>query len=155
MSITYDELLNNIKRLIRPALGDRDYLLSSPPVTRKDRIWFVKEPRLNDPLYRIVEIQPSGLSQNEITRIAINLARRAYFDYDYPPEGIMREGSFHVRLTPWLWGEKNPHEDASWWYVNPPEEFDNKLNDILDKIIHYGIPFLEDMNSTQTSWLEG
>ncbi len=153
MTITFDELLDSIKRVIKPGLEPRDYLLSLPPVTRQDRIWFLKEPSLDDPLYRIIEFQPSGIAQNEITRVAINLARRSYFDFDYPPEGATRKGSFHVRLTPWLWGEKNPHEDSSWWYVNPPEEFDNKLNDMLAKIIMYGIPFLEDINSTQTSWI--
>jgi hypothetical protein len=153
MSITFDELLDGIKRVIKPALEPRDYLLSSPPVTRKDRIWFVKEPRLDDSLYRIIEFQPSGIAQNEITRAAINLARRSYFDFDYPPEGAIRKGSFHVRLTPWLWEEKNPHDDSSWWYVYPPEEWGDKLNDMLAKIIKYGIPFLEDINSTQTSWI--
>jgi hypothetical protein len=154
MSITYDELLDSIKRVIKPALESRDYLLSSPPVTRKDRIWFVKELRLDDPLYRIIEFQPSGIAQNEITRVAINLARRSYFDFDYPPEGAIRKGSFHVRLTPWSRGEKSGDSDL-WWYVNPLEEFDDKLHDMLAKIIKYGIPFIEDMSSTQTSWLPG
>ncbi len=154
MSITHDELLDKIKRIIQPTLEGRHYLLSSPPVTRKNRIWFVKEPRLDDPLYRIVEFQPSGFSQNEINQVAINLARRTYFDFDYPPEGAIRKGSLHVRLTPRLWGEKSGDADL-WWYVNPLEELDDKLNDMLEKIIKYGLPFLEDMNSTQTSWLRG
>ncbi len=151
MSITHDELLAQIRRIIKPDLESRGYLLSSPPETRNTLIWFVREPRSNDPLYRIVEFQPSGFSQDEITRVAINLARRSYFDY--PPEGAILTGSFHVRLTPWLWGEKNPHEDYSWWYVNPIEEFDSKLKDMLVKILMHGIPFLEDVNSSQTSWI--
>jgi hypothetical protein len=153
MSISYAELLDKLKREMQPALEHRGYLLSSPPVTRNSMIWFVKEARRDDPLYRIVEFQPSGLSQKEINRIAINLARRSYFDFDYPPEGAIQKGDLYVRLTPWLWGEKNVASDSSWWYINPPEELDDKLNDMLAKIINYGIPFLEDLNSTQTSWL--
>jgi len=143
MSITYDELLDMIKRIIQPALEPRDYLLASPPLTRKSMIWFVKEPRLNDPLFRIVEFQPSGFSQDEITRFAINLARRSYFDFDDPPERTIREGYLYTRLTPLLWGEKNGASD-SWWYINPLEELDSKMNDLLGKIISFGIPFLEE-----------
>ena len=114
-------------------------------------IWFMKEPTSNDPLFRIVEFQPSGFSRKEITRVAINLARRSYFDFDYPPEGAMQKSDLHVRLTPWLWGEGKPYVDDNWWYVNPLDELDDKLNDMLAKIIKYGIPFMEDMNSTNES----
>jgi hypothetical protein len=110
-------------------------------------IWFVKEPTLNDSLYRIVEFQPYGFSRKEITRIAINLQRRSYRDYDNPPKGARQKTDLHVRLSPRLW-EENSIDGDFWWYVNPLEEFPDKLNDMLAKIINYGIPFLEDINST-------
>src|SRR5215208_4930865 len=115
MSITYDELLDQIKRVIKPALEPRGYILSSPPVTRKSMIWFVQEPRSDDPLYRNIEFQPSGFSQNEITRVAVNLARRSYFDFDYPPEGAIQKSDLNVRLTPWLWGDGKPYTEEDWW----------------------------------------
>jgi hypothetical protein len=154
MTITYDELLDHIKRVIKPTLEAKDYLLSLPPATRKSMIWFVKEPRPDDMLLRFVEFQPSGLSPNQITRVAINLARRSYVDFDYPPEGAIRKGDLYVPLTPWLWKEKNADPDSPWWYIHPLDELDARLNDMLEKIIDYGIPFIEDVNSTQTSWLE-
>ena len=108
----------------------------------------MKESTLTDPLYRIVEFQPSGLSREEITRVAINLARRSYNDFDYPPEGAMQKSDLHLRLTPWLWGDEKPYTEEDWWYIYPVEELDNKLRDMLAKIIKYGIPIIEDMNTT-------
>ena len=111
-------------------------------------IWFVKEPTSTDPLYRIVEFQPDRFSRNEINRVAVNLARRTYYDFDYSPEEAIQKGDFYVPFTSWIWGAGKPHTDDNWWYVYPLDELDKKLSDMLAVIIKYGIPFLEDPNST-------
>jgi len=153
MSITHDEFLNKATGIILPVLESRSYLFSTPPLTRKSMIWFEKKPQSSDLIYRIVELQPGGFSQNEIVKVAVNLQRRSYRDYDNPPkDASIRKSDLFVRLSPRLW-TKNSEDMDYWWNLGPSENLDGVFMDLVEKIIYFGVPFLESTSSSQENWL--
>jgi len=116
-------------------------------------IWFEKKPQSSDLIYRIVELQPGGFSQNEIVKVAVNLQRRSYRDYDNPPkDASIRKSDLFVRLSPRLW-TKNSEDMDYWWNLGPSENLDGVFMDLVEKIIYFGVPFLESTSSSQENWL--
>jgi len=146
MSVSRNILIEQIIDILREPVESLGYIfISSPPVTALE-FWFEKQPSDLDTLYRIIEFQPSGFSSKEIFKLAINLNRRSYRDYHNPPEKIENaDQGFAVRLSPYIWSNESTVTDY-WWHFSNIEELRKESFEMLEKLIDYGIPLLENPN---------
>lgn len=149
-------LIEEAQRVFQQPLSDLGYLLESEPPVRQFEFWFEKRPSTRGDMYRIVEFQLSGFGREELFATAVNLARRPYRDFD-DERNYRRPKSpaiFEVRLAPRLW-ETAIEEKAmdQWWHFDDSiDELRVAYADTLEKLLKYGIPFLENPNSTWWSW---
>jgi hypothetical protein len=117
------------------------------PPEGEDLVWFRKT--LRPGIHVVIEFQGSGVALKDVADFAINLTRN---HYDYDREDILPGYSLSARLASWLWIEDrlNPQwESDHWWHFLNEEELENACLDALDKLLKYGIPWVENLASTR------
>ena len=151
MGLERNILVHEAAKIIQKPLEPLGYKLVEDPPRKSFEFWFEKEPSSAENLYRIIEFQPSGFGRTDLFELAINLMRRSYRDYDNPPKDFVRTGVLHMRLAPQLWEKGNTAMD-NWWHFTSVNELRDCYADVLDKLIKYGIPYLEDINVSRANW---
>ncbi len=145
-------LIAEAEQILYPSLAALNYLLVVEPPSAPPAFWFEK--KVLDGTYRIIEVQPSGFDKDHIHKIAVNLARRSFQDFHDPRNYLANQPEFHVRLAPCLW-ETEVEKKAmdQWWHFDDSlEGLRSAYEDILEKLVNYGIPFLENPESSWWIW---
>lgn len=150
MPVSRNDLVNQANIVMAEILEREGYFFEPDPPETKiydiPMLWFIKEDRRRKLVY-IIEFQPRGLGGNEIFDLTINLHRREVRDLDLDKSRNMIE-----RKIPLIWAQRigplYPHEGNSdhWWHFVSIHELHEVYEDMLIKIIDYGIPFVEDLD---------
>jgi hypothetical protein len=120
-----------------------------PPQDEDGFVWFEKT--LQEGVYIVIEFQPRGLAPEKFIDFAVNLTRNYYSVYQ--GQQIVPRYCLSERLAPWLWVENRSDTEWKadhWWHFLNESELRLACNDALDKLLKYGLPYLEDLNSK--SW---
>lgn len=134
MGVHRSILITEANKLLSNSLQELGYVLNpSPPESIRDEFWF--ENRTNDPAYKIIEFQPSGFDETDLFDMAVNLG------YGIKPDNPLDYDFFRQRLASWLWDLEGALD--GWWHFTTIEEVQVAYLDILDKLLKYGIPYLE------------
>jgi len=106
--------------------------------------FYKKSESLN--LYLYLHFQPTGFTTNELFDLYINLIRTNVADiHEIETEWVEPVEKIWARMDHSLFGIT---ERPKWqWHFLNEEEARFELNDVLEKIIQFGIPFLEDPKS--------
>ncbi|MDR3573922.1 MAG: hypothetical protein P4L50_08680 [Anaerolineaceae bacterium] len=148
MPVTQAELIEETQRIFESSLKKLGYKYSNKYFEHNNFGFYKKSSRFN--LYLHIEFQAMGFGSEDLFNLAINLIRDAPRDLNArrPPwqnnEPVER---FNIRLSPKLYepGSKNSEH---WWHFVTIEEARFELDDIYDKLINFGIPYLEDPKSS-------
>jgi hypothetical protein len=148
-------LIDQARHILQKPLQQLGYSFEpsppSPPALSSE-FWFEKQSKAVGGMFVIVEFQPDGFGANELFSTAINLYRgftrklRARKQPKDKPEQL-----WSVRLAPCLWDNSGKGDMDYWWHFVSVAELQAAYQDALEKIIHFGIPFLENPKST---WLD-
>ena len=139
-----------ITNIIQPKLASLGYNVENNPPGSDENgdIWFEKT--LREGIFVVIHFQPRFLNKNEIVDFAVNLARNSP-SYDIYRNRIGLSGYWlDERLASWLWidDRSNPEWRSDyWWHFLDETELENSCFDILDKLLNFGIPFLEDLDT--------
>ena len=156
MGISRTVLINTCDELFTEPLRYFGYFLRANPPKIGDEFWFEKPALSDQDKHKIIELQPSGFSEDELIDVAVNLIKgKAILEPDQPGgKDVIVDfvGEYLVRLSPRIWDKKSTTMDF-WWHINTIDEARIACLDILDKVIHFGIPFLEDNSKTLKDWL--
>jgi hypothetical protein len=121
------------------------YDIDINPSEGEDLVWFRKT--LQPGIRVVIEFQGRGVAPNDVIDLAVNLTRN---HYDYDREDILPGYSLSARLAAWLWIENRlapQWEGDHWWHFLNEEELENACLDALDKLLKYGIPWVENLAS--------
>lgn len=140
-----------IVNIAKPELAALGYVAElRPPAHREDGyLWFKK--RLAEDICIIIEFQPSSLDVSEIFEFAVNLIRNTAHCDNYVRTLEYLRYQIYRRLAPALWmGDpaNSEHRFDYWWHFLDANELEAACLDALAKLRKYGIPFLEDLDST-------
>ena len=151
MGIPQSVLIEQAKNILQEPLQQLGFTFqTTPPEFSAKEFWFEKQSQAVEGMFIIVEFQPSGFGPEEWFQMAINLYRRFTRDKfvtENKPKG-MPDPIWAVRLSPSLWDNSGEGAMDYWWHFVSVEDLQEAYQDALEKIIHYGIPFLENPNST-------
>ena len=98
----------------------------------------------------MIDFQPRNIELNDFMDFAVNLTRNGSIYRFYKNKQVLPEYLLEDRLASWLWIEDRHHPEWAldhWWHFLNEEELESACLDALDKILKYGIPYLEDLNS--------
>jgi hypothetical protein len=158
VGLSRNQIIAASNRSLTPSLSNLGYeLIVESGVDEHGLIFlYMKEPGSTDSLYRLFSLQPSGLDVNDLFDLAVNLSRWTSRSGPGPEKDHYPRQIANVRLAPCL-SEMGEAMDY-WWHFISEDELHNVCEDILDKIIKYGIPFLEDPESSfetfGTRWVQ-
>jgi hypothetical protein len=154
MGLPRIQLIAVADRVLSPELSNWGYELDAEPGIDEHGLIFLymKEPCPTDQLYRIISLQPSGFDADGLFDLAVNLSRWTTRRGPGPEKDHYPQQIAHVRLAPCLW-EKGGAMDL-WWHFLSESEYEEACKDILDKLVRYGIPFLNDPDSSFETWYE-
>ncbi|MCA9955188.1 MAG: hypothetical protein H6657_30580 [Ardenticatenaceae bacterium] len=138
-----------VAKVFESELAARGYEMDLDPsgYDWKGNIWFEK--RLNEGIFVLVHIQPSGIENNFVS-FAVNLDRNTFGLEMYRERQIFRGYFLNERLASALWisDRHDPEWKTDYWWSFPNEEsLEAACQDALEKLLKYGIPYLEDLNT--------
>lgn len=150
MAVSRNDLITRANILMTEFLKRKGYSFEPDPLEVKvydiPMLWFIKEDNKSKLVY-IIELQPRGFGENNIFDLTINLHRREVRNLD-----LDKSRNMIVRKIPLIWAQRigplYPHEGNSdyWWHFVSIDELREAYKDMLNKIIEYGIPFVEDLD---------
>lgn len=150
MGVSRTKLVAEARRLIEDPLSKFGYAFEERSPGVVDEFWFVKAPTVTNRMFHIVAFSPSGFSENDLFEMRVELIRRNFHDRLNKPSYISPRLELDVPLAPNLWlsgGEKYYR-----WHFVSLSNVRKAYKDILDKLIEYGIPFLEDPAANFDTW---
>lgn len=146
-----------VSGVLKPTLVSQGYKieLNPPGYDEKGSIWFEKQ--LQEGIFVLIDIQPSPWQLDDFTRFAVNLVRndpgyQMYRDWQTIPGYFLGE-----RLASALWidDRHDPKwESDHWWNFQNEKTLEKACQDALEKLLKYGIPYLEDL-STKSLRIQG
>jgi hypothetical protein len=147
-------LIEVAEEVLQRPLITLGYLLEMKPPGVQLEFWFEKKPIAPDEMYRIIECQPSGFDKEHLFSIAINLIRCPARNPQDFTKRRTKLAKYNVRLAPCLWEvQGNKGAMDQWWeFGDSLTELKDSYKDILDKLMNYGIPFLENPSSSWWKW---
>lgn len=139
-----------VAKVFESELAARGYEmdLDPPGYDWKGHIWFEK--RLEEGIFVLVNIQPSLIVLNNIVSFAINLERNSTGYQMYRERQVLPGYYLEERLASALWisDRHDPEWKPDHWWSFPNEEsLEAACQDALEKLLQYGIPYLEDLNT--------
>ena len=150
MGVSRITLIEEAQRILGEPLSKMGYSFEERPLGELDEFWLVKEPSIINGMFHIVEFRPSGFSENDLFEMGIQLIRRNFHDPFTKSSDFPSRLELDVPLAPNLWlsgGEKF----YRWHFVSISDARDT-YKDIREKLIEYGIPFLEDPAANFETW---
>jgi hypothetical protein len=139
-----------VARVVGPTLSELGYEvdLNPPGYDFEGEIWFEK--MLQEGIYIMIDFQPSGIEPGDFLEFAINLTRNDY-SYELRRKKHTLPGyCLDERLGPWLWikDRRDPeYRHDYWWHFINEDALEKACLDALDRLLKYGIPYLEDLSS--------
>jgi len=139
-----------VAELVSPALSTLGYEIDFSPPGYDDEgaIWFEK--KLQEGIYLVIDFQPRNIELNDFTDFAVNLYRNDPRYQVYKNKQILPGYLLFDRLASWMWIEDRHHPEWQsdyWWHFLNEEELKGACSDVLNKLLKYGVPYLEDLNS--------
>ena len=139
-----------VAKAFEPELLARGYEmdLDPPGYDWKGDIWFEK--KLQEGIFVLINIQPSPIELNNFISFAINLERNSVGYQIYRERQTMPGYYLEERLASALWisNRHDPEWKSDHWWSFPNEEtLEEACRDALGKLLKYGIPYLEDLNT--------
>ncbi len=147
MGLSHDVVIDLAEKILKDPLSKAGFKFEAhPPEGMGDNSWFIREPSAPGQMVLIIEIQLRGLSFQDIFEMAINLFRRPDRDVDILPLPDSPPCLWAVRLGPGLWSQQIKRGDY-WWHFLTEDELEIAYKDILEKLLNFGIPYLENPKS--------
>jgi hypothetical protein len=139
-----------VARIVGPTLSEIGYEvdLNPPGYDFEGEVWFEKT--LQEGIYVMIDFQPLEPELNILFEFAINLARNDYSCEVYRKKQTLPGYFLYERLGPWLWikDRRDPEwRHDHWWHFIDEDALEGACLDALDKLLKYGIPYLEDLSS--------
>ncbi len=148
-------LIDQARYILQQPLQQLGFTFEPSPPVWSYEFWFEKRSKAVGEIFVIIEFQPDGFGANELFKTAINLYRlyrrsdRDGFSRKQPKGKT--DQLWDIRLAPCLWDNSGKGAIDYWWDFASEADLQVAYQDALEKIIHYGIPFLENPKST---WLD-
>ena len=146
-----------LAKLVEPELAPLGYEinLDPPGFDEQGHVWF--ERTLDKGVCIIIYFQPYPLGLENFIRFAVNLTRNSFLCEER--YGGKQHYGYYLfeRLAPWLWIEDryNPEWSSDyWWHFRNVEELESACQDAVEKLLQYGISFLEDLTSRSLKFAE-
>lgn len=150
MGISRTALISNAKEILEGPLSKVGYSLEENPLEELDEFWFVRQPNFSEGMFHIIEFAPRGFSNQDLFQIDIKLIRRNFHDHVSKPIDFPSLVELGVPLAPNLW--QSGGEKFYRWHFVSLADVQDACKDILEKLIEYGIPFLEDPAANNDTW---
>ncbi|MDR3573924.1 MAG: hypothetical protein P4L50_08690 [Anaerolineaceae bacterium] len=153
MPLTKAILVEETLSIFETPLKALGYKYSSKYFDYKYFGFYKKSLELN--LYLHIEFQAKGFGLDDLFDLAINLIRDTRLDLHTPRQPWRNNepvARFSSRLSPKIYQPGSVGIDH-WWHFVTIEEARSELNDIYDKLINYGIPYLENPNSQDVRYI--
>jgi hypothetical protein len=155
MDIARSVIIHEAQIALGPTLNEKGYFLDDiPPGGAGDipesiwDFWFVKRPVPPDEVYHTISIVPTGASEDDLFNMNVHLHRSTYLLSAGPSPGKKR--LFFGPLGMYFLDRiQRPHP----WHFVTIEELRAEYADILDRLLRYGIPLLENPNCGWDEWL--
>ncbi len=152
MGIERSKLLDITKQVMEKPLNELGYQFQEELFDIENWCFgFIKKSdELN--LYLYLDFQPWGFNPDFLFGLYINLVRTRSDNLNYPDfvQTSLVE-KYYIRMDPMYFEKEYKGEGWSWQFATD-EEAKQELLDALEKIVAYGIPYLEDPTSTR-KWL--
>jgi hypothetical protein len=148
MGLHRDQLIASARQVLSPKLLALGYELEYEQCLDELNLMFryISGPNVNDHLYRIIAIQPKGFGADDLFDLAVNLARYTTRNTLGPEKDHYPKQIGYIRLAPCLWEDRGGMD--FWWHFLSEEDLEKAYEDILIKLVNYGIPFLNDPDSS-------
>jgi len=143
--ISRSDFITVVNDIFSPDLEKLGYRFIQDPKIYDEStdVWYVQYSEA-DKMYRIIDIQTGGYTNEALFEMAINLCRWTSLWGENAGDYYPRQFSF-VRFAPIIWDAKS--QGDYWWHFKNIMELKQSCRDALGKIIDYGIPFLNDPDS--------
>ncbi len=140
-------LIEEAGRVLQEPLAKLGFAFEPSPPALWLEYWFEKRARAVSDMYTIIEFQPRGFGRDELFDLTVNLHRRV--DRNQLGRGLTAGPAqiWAVRLGSYFW-DKQDRSSEQWWHFTSVEQLRQAYDDILGKLVKYGIPFLEDPGSS-------
>jgi hypothetical protein len=137
-----DEYLQVIDRVVAPSLAEQGYLYD--PSNSEEPVLLKFQKSLAADVISAIEFQRHTYEEEtEGFDFRVNLHRSNLKDPSY--EGSLSGQLFQVLR--YVYQLEDAGDDNHWFVVHEPTDFEVKLNEALDYLQRYGIPWLEDPDS--------
>jgi hypothetical protein len=150
MGVSRTTLIREAKRILEGPLSNLGYSFEEKPLEELDAFWFVKEPNIEGGMFHIIEFAPSGFSDKDLFETRVKLIRRNFHDPFSKSPNFSSRLDLDVPLAPNLW--QSGGEKFYRWHFVSLSDVRKEYKDILEKLIEYGIPFLEDLAVNYEIW---
>ena len=140
---------STVARIVEPELQPLGYEMDFDPLEDfEGDIHFDKT--LQDGIYITIHFQPSELGSDHVVDFAVNLTRNWYTN-KISKEQMLSGYRLHCRLAAFLWIQDrfDPEwEGDHWWHFLTEQDLEAACRNVLEKLFHYGIPWAEDLDSS-------
>ena len=110
--------------------------------------WEFSFEKIRDDTFYIIQFAPMGFSIEELFDMAVWLYRSTYRDVFAPPPGGRM--TFRGSLAHYYLAKKD--DFLGRWHFVKADDIRKEYTDILDRLLRYGIPLLEDSSVTWERW---
>jgi hypothetical protein len=146
MKISREKLIQLTKSVFEIPMKELGYLYNNDFVGTGWDFAFVKQSKNSD-IFFMINMQPEGFSAIDLFDMTVNFLRCNNLDGQIDLTRTSSMSCFLIRITTCLQYLGYGIKKDLWWHFLNEEEAITGLQDMLDKIIIYGIPFLEDSNT--------
>ena len=150
MGVPRTTLIEEAQRILGGSLFNKGYSFEERPLGELDEFWFVKQPSNTNEMFHIVEFRPSGFSDQDLFKMGVNLIRQNFHDPFTVPTDFIGKVDLGIPLAPNLW--QSGGEKFHYWHFVSLSDVRQVYKDVLEKLIEYGIPFLEDPAANNETW---
>ncbi len=156
MGVSRKVLIDEARYILGETLSMRGYVLEDqPPGGAEDLLagrWlfsFEKKPIAPEKAFHIIRFTPRGPSEEDILDLVVELYRITYRDpFRPPPDGEMM---LRAPLATYFLEKKD--DLLQRWHFVDVEQLRTEYADILDRLLRYSIPLLENPNCTWEHWI--
>jgi hypothetical protein len=153
MGISRRALLTEAQSLLEEPLQTRGYTFYRLPPGGKEDLsagrWEFSFEKESDGLHHIIQFNPTGISVEELFDLAVILYRATFRDPFRPPP----DGKIHFRGSLALFFLDRLDDPLQRWHFADAEGLRKSYADILNRLMDYGITFLENPRTTWEHWV--